>query len=81
MTCIAFIHGDTFRFRAEIGAARDRLTRTKAYAWDTTRKAWMRKYETDVTVERALGDIRAISGIGNRGNFAVEVQAMAGDAS
>lgn len=73
MTCTAYITGDTFRFRAEIGGARDRLTRAKAYAWDATRKVWARQYDSEVTAERAISDIRAIPGIGNRGSFDAEI--------
>ena len=75
MSCIAYITGDTFQFRAEIGGARDRLTRAKAYTWDATRKVWTRQYGSEVTAERAISDIRAISGIGNRGSFEAEIVA------
>lgn len=72
MTTVA-ITGDTFRFRAQISAARDRLTRSAAYQWDAARKAWLRSYEGEVTEARAISDIRSISGIGNRGQFSAEI--------
>lgn len=75
MTTIAYITGDTFRFREQIKGARDRLTRGPAYSWDAGRKAWMRTYESEVTAERVISDVRSISGIGNRGSFDAEVVA------
>ncbi len=72
MTTVA-ITGSTFQFRDQIKAARDRMTRSAAYQWDGARKAWTRTYDVEVTEERAISDIRSISGIGNRGSFAAEI--------
>lgn len=66
MTAKAMITGDTYRFR-------DIFRASPFYRWDAAAKAWYREYDTPVTVEWALRDVRGLSGICNRGTFYVEI--------
>lgn len=62
----AYITGDTYRFRAQLKGA--------GYTWEPADKAWSMEYDGEITPQQAIRDVRLISGIRNRGEFAAEVR-------
>lgn len=64
-TKTAILTGDTYSYRTQLKA--------HGWRWDADRKAWTLDVDADATEADVISrDVRALSGIRNRGDFSVE---------